>query len=213
MEINQELAQLTLKNIQLIEQSYDVLAKLDEHFISKINEVFEDFHNSIQNKNGWYQQKKNNEVQKYSIWFDWGSKHLSMEEDVSNGYHLISTAIGAGRFKNGEPLQIGIHFGFNRDFFNFKTLEAREFIKEQYEKHNHLKNCGFEFVTDGRERRTIFLPFKFDLDTLVREYPDYETAFEPLLKALELIDENMKTFEEIAAALNTKLKEEYSQEQ
>lgn len=213
--INKELAQFTLKNIQLIEQSYDVLAKLDEHFVEKLNAVFDEWYKKIQNETPeWYRTIKNKSETQESIFFDWNSKYPNKNASLINGHYWLSTVGGLGKYDDDEKLTMGIHFGFNISYFNLKSSSAKEFLKQQFEKYPSLKKQGFEFVIDSYYGRTIFLPFKLDLDTLIQEYPDYDdTALEPFTNALDTVRDNLPVFKEIAAELQQYFKaDKYDQE-
>ena len=117
-------------------------------------------------------------------------------------YSWLSAFTGIAKYDDGETIECGIHFGFNRDYFNFTAKTAKQFMQNQFESHSKLKEVGFQYIVESGEKRTIFLPIQLDLKQLIEEYPDYEDQTLQLLSdALDKIKNHQAVFDGIAKEL------------
>ncbi|MFS6938754.1 MULTISPECIES: hypothetical protein [Neisseria] len=209
-----ELAKLVLKNLDMVEKSYDFLRKIDDDFLEKIDKKFQEWNEKTKSNNNWPRnlgKKKEEEA----IWFDWDMKTGSKKIDTyMKDPSWLSLFTDLVRYDDGEVIQTGIKFGFKAGFFNLDNAGAKKFMQEQFEKYINLHQAGFQYIAYAKDEREIFLPVKLDLEKLIEEYPDYEDALQPFEDALNIVDEHMSIFESIAKDLIEKyFKKEYQQEE
>ena len=139
-----------------------------------------------------------------------GEKYDNKKSNIDIDYSWLSAFTGIAKYDDGETIEWGIHFGFNREYFNFTAKTAKQFMQNQFESHSKLKEVGFQYIVESGEKRTIFLPIQLDLKQLIEEYPDYEDqALQPFSDALDQIKNNQAVFDGIAEELmkHSKLQE------
>ncbi|UOO75992.1 hypothetical protein LVJ85_08015 [Neisseria sp. Dent CA1/247] len=207
----QELAKLVLKNLDMLEKSYELLGKIDDEFYHKIDTKFQEWYKEVKQDTMWpmnLEGKKESEA----IWFTWDVK--TRHKISTHEFKWLSVFTDLGRYEDGEIIESGIRFGFNRNFFTLTAKESKSFMQKQFEKYPELSQANFQYVGAGSEERVIFLPVKLDLERLLEEYPNYTDALLPLDEAFDAVIEHMLIFKAIARDLmEGYLKKEYQQEE
>ena len=207
--VERELGKLVLSNLEILEKSYDFLQQIDVQFYEKIENLFNPWYEDFKKNSRWPKNLGNKKDQE-TIWYYWGEKYNYKNANIANGYSWLSSFTGIAKYEDGETVEVGIHFGFNRDYFDFTTKTAKQFMQDQFENHPELKKVGFQYIVESGEKRTIFLPIQLNLKQLIEEYPDYEDqALQPFSDALDQIKSNQAVFDGIAEKLmeHSKLQE------
>ena len=207
--VERELGKLVLSNLEMLEKSYDFLQQIDVQFYEKIENQFNAWHEDFKKNSGWSKNLGNKKDQD-AIWYCLGEKYDNKKSNIDIDYSWLSAFTGIAKYDDGETIEWGIHFGFNREYFNFTAKTAKQFMQNQFESHSKLKEVGFQYIVESGEKRTIFLPIQLDLKQLIEEYPDYEDqALQPFSDALDQIKNNQAVFDGIAEELmkHSKLQE------
>ena len=140
-----------------------------------------------------------------------GEKYDNKKYNIDIYYSWLSAFTGIAKYDDGETIEYGIHFGFNRDYFNFTAKTAKQFMQDQFANYPELKEVGFQYIVGSSEHRTIFLPIQLNLKHLIEEYPDYEDqALQPLSDALDKIKNHQAVFDDIAKELMQHFKSQES---
>lgn len=207
----QELARLVLKNLDMVEKSWNLLSEIDAEFLEKINKKFEQWYEEVKQNTAWPRSLGNKKDQE-GIWFGLGLKGWFKKIDTyTKDATWVSLFTELVRDEDSEVIQTGIYFGFTRNFFKLNARESKDFMQKQFKKYPELSQANFQYVSEDIK---IFLPVKLNLEKLVEEYPDYADAFLPLEEALDTVTKYMPVFKAIAKDLIVKhLKEEYQQEE
>ena len=207
--VERELGKLVLSNLEMLEKSYGFLVQIDVQFYEKIENQFNAWYEDFKKNSGWH-KKPGNKKNQDAIWYCLGEKYDNKKSNIDIDYSWLSAFTGIAKYDDGETIEWGIHFGFNREYFNFTAKTAKQFMQNQFENHPELKNVGFQYIVESGEKRTIFLPIQLDLKQLIEEYPDYEDqALQPFSDALDQIKNNQAVFDGIAEELmkHSKLQE------
>jgi hypothetical protein len=207
--VERELGKLVLSNLEMLEKSYDFLQQIDVQFYEKIENQFNAWYEDFKKNSGWSKNLGNKKDQD-AIWYCLGEKYDNKKSNIDIDYSWLSAFTGIAKYDDGETIEWGIHFGFNREYFNFTAKTAKQFMQNQFESHSKLKEVGFQYIVESGEKRTIFLPIQLDLKQLIEEYPDYEDqALQPFSDALDQIKNNQAVFDGIAEELmkHSKLQE------
>ena len=199
--VERELGKLVLSNLEMLEKSYDFLQQIDVQFYEKIENQFNTWYEDFKKNSEWPKNLGNKKDQD-AIWYYLGEKYDHKIHNIDNGYRWLSDFTGIAKYEDGETVEVGIHFGFNREYFNFTAKTAKQFMQNQFESHPKLKEVGFQYIVESGEKRTIFLPIQLNLKQLIEEYPDYEDqALQPFSDALDQIKSNQAVFDGIAEEL------------
>lgn len=199
--VERELGKLVLSNLEMLEKSYGFLVQIDAQFYEKIENQFNAWYEDFKKNSGWSKNLGNKKDQDV-IWYCLGEKYDNKKSNIDIDYSWLSAFIGIAKYDDGETIECGIHFGFNRDYFNFTAKTAKQFMQNQFESHSKLKEVGFQYIVESGEKRTIFLPIQLDLKQLIEEYPDYEDQTLQLLSdALDKIKNHQAVFDGIAKEL------------
>ena len=207
--VERELGKLVLSNLEMLEKSYGFLVQIDAQFYEKIENQFNAWYEDFKKNSGWSKNLGNKKDQDV-IWYCLGEKYDNKKSNIDIDYSWLSAFTGIAKYDDGETIECGIHFGFNRDYFNFTAKTAKQFMQNQFESHSKLKEVGFQYIVESGEKRTIFLPIQLDLKQLIEEYPDYEDQTLQLLSdALDKIKNHQAVFDGIAEKLmkHSKLQE------
>lgn len=207
--VERELGKLVLSNLEMLEKSYDFLQQIDVQFYEKIENQFNAWYEDFKKNSGWSKNLGNKKDQD-AIWYCLGEKYDNKKSNIDIDYSWLSAFTGIAKYDDSETIEWGIHFGFNREYFNFTAKTAKQFMQNQFESHSKLKEVGFQYIVESGEKRTIFLPIQLDLKQLIEEYPDYEDqALQPFSDALDQIKNNQAVFDGIAEELmkHSKLQE------
>ncbi|HHX2516253.1 TPA: hypothetical protein ACU8BM_000780 [Neisseria subflava] len=207
--VERELGKLVLSNLEMLEKSYDFLQQIDVQFYEKIENQFNAWYEDFKKNSGWSKNLGNKKDQD-AIWYCLGEKYDNKKSNIDIDYSWLSAFTGIAKYDDGETIEWGIHFGFNREYFNFTAKTAKQFMQNQFESHSKLKEVGFQYIVESGEKRTIFLPIQLNLKQLIEEYPDYEDqALQPFSDALDQIKNNQAVFDGIAEELmkHSKLQE------
>ena len=208
--VERELGELVLSNLEMLEKSYDFLQQIDVQFYEKIENQFNTWYEDFKKNSEWPKNLGNKKDQD-AIWYYLGEKYDHKNHNIDNGYRWLSDFTGIAKYEDGETVEVGIHFGFNRDYFNFTAKTAKQFMQDQFENHPELKEVGFQYIVGSSEHRTIFLPIQLDLKLLIEEYPDYDDqALQPLSDALDQIKNHQAVFDDIAKELMQHFKSQES---
>ena len=208
--IERELGKLVLSNLEMLEKSYDFLQQIDVQFYEKIENQFNAWYEDFKKNSGWSKNLGNKKDQD-AIWYCLGEKYDNKKSNINIDYSWLSAFTGIAKYDDGETIEYGIHFGFNREYFNFTAKTAKQFMQNQFENHPELKEVGFQYIVEPGEKRTIFLPIQLDLKQLIEEYPDYEDqALQPLSDALDKIKNHQAVFDDIAKELMNHFKSQES---
>ena len=199
--VERELGKLVLSNLEMLEKSYDFLQQIDVQFYEKIENQFNAWYEDVKKNSEWPKNLGNKKDQD-AIWYCLGEKYDNKKSNIDIDYSWLSAFTGIAKYDDGETIECGIHFGFNRDYFNFTAKTAKQFMQNQFESHSKLKEVGFQYIVESGEKRTIFLPIQLDLKQLIEEYPDYEDQTLQLLSdALDKIKNHQAVFDGIAKEL------------
>ena len=199
--VERELGKLVLSNLEMLEKSYGFLVQIDAQFYEKIENQFNAWYEDFKKNSGWSKNLGNKKDQDV-IWYCLGEKYDNKKSNIDIDYSWLSAFKGIAKYDDGETIECGIHFGFNRDYFNFTAKTAKQFMQNQFESHSKLKEVGFQYIVESGEKRTIFLPIQLDLKQLIEEYPDYEDQTLQLLSdALDKIKNHQAVFDGIAKEL------------
>ena len=199
--VERELGKLVLSNLEMLEKSYDLLVQIDIQFYEKIENQFNAWYEDFKKNSEWPKNLGNKKDQD-AIWYCFGEKYDNKKYNIDIDYSWLSGFTGIAKYDDGETIECGIHFGFNRYYFNFTAKTAKQFMQDQFENHPELKELGFQYIVESGETRTIFLPIQLNLKHLIEEYPDYEDqALQPFSDALEKIKNNQAVFDDIAEEL------------
>lgn len=199
--VERELGKLVLSNLEMLEKSYGFLVQIDAQFYEKIENQFNAWYEDFKKNSGWSKNLGNKKDQDV-IWYCLGEKYDNKKSNIDIDYSWLSAFTGIAKYDDGETIECGIHFGFNRDYFNFTAKTAKQFMQNQFESHSKLKEVGFQYIVESGEKRTIFLPIQLDLKQLIEEYPDYEDQTLQLLSdALDKIKNHQAVFDGIAKEL------------
>ena len=199
--VERELGKLVLSNLEMLEKSYGFLVQIDAQFYEKIENQFNAWYEDFKKNSGWSKNLGNKKDQDV-IWYCLGEKYDNKKSNIDIDYSWLSACTGIAKYDDGETIECGIHFGFNRDYFNFTAKTAKQFMQNQFESHSKLKEVGFQYIVESGEKRTIFLPIQLDLKQLIEEYPDYEDQTLQLLSdALDKIKNHQAVFDGIAKEL------------
>ena len=199
--VERELGKLVLSNLEMLEKSYDFLQQIDVQFYEKIENQFNAWYEDFKKNSGWSKNLGNKKDQD-AIWYCLGEKYDNKKSNIDIDYSWLSAFTGIAKYDDGETIEWGIHFGFNREYFNFTAKTAKQFMQNQFESHSKLKEVGFQYIVESGEKRTIFLPIQLNLKQLIEEYPDYEDqALQPFSDALDQIKNNQAVFDGIAKEL------------
>ena len=199
--VERELGKLVLSNLEMLEKSYGFLVQIDVQFYEKIENQFNAWYEDFKKNSGWSKNLGNKKDQDV-IWYCLGEKYDNKKSNIDIDYSWLSAFTGIAKYDDGETIECGIHFGFNRDYFNFTAKTAKQFMQNQFESHSKLKEVGFQYIVESGEKRTIFLPIQLDLKQLIEEYPDYEDQTLQLLSdALDKIKNHQAVFDGIAKEL------------
>lgn len=199
--VERELGKLVLSNLEMLEKSYDFLQQIDVQFYEKIENQFNAWYEDFKKNSGWSKNLGNKKDQD-AIWYCLGEKYDNKKSNIDIDYSWLSAFTGIAKYDDGETIECGIHFGFNREYFNFTAKTAKQFMQNQFESHSKLKEVGFQYIVESGEKRTIFLPIQLDLKQLIEEYPDYEDqALQPFSDALDQIKKCQAVFDDIAKEL------------
>ena len=207
--VERELGKLVLSNLEMLEKSYGFLVQIDVQFYEKIENQFNAWYEDFKKNSGWHKKpgnKKNQDAIRYCL----GEKYDNKKSNIDIDYSWLSACTGIAKYDDGETIEYGIHFGFNRDYFNFTAKTAKQFMQDQFANYPELKEVGFQYIVGSSEHRTIFLPIQLDLKLLIEEYPDYkDQALQPLSDALDKIKNHQAVFDGIAEKLmkHSKLQE------
>lgn len=207
--VERELGKLVLSNLEMLEKSYGFLVQIDVQFYEKIENQFNAWYEDFKKNSGWH-KKPGNKKNQDAIWYCLGEKYDNKKSNIDIDYSWLSACTGIAKYDDGETIEYGIHFGFNRDYFNFTAKTAKQFMQDQFANYPELKEVGFQYIVGSSEHRTIFLPIQLDLKLLIEEYPDYEDqALQPLSDALDKIKNHQAVFDGIAEKLmkHSKLQE------
>lgn len=208
--VERELGKLVLSNLEMLEKSYDFLQQIDVQFYEKIENQFNAWYEDFKKNSGWSKNLGNKKDQD-TIWYCLGEKYDNKKSNINIDYSWLSAFTGIAKYDDGETIEYGIHFGFNREYFNFTAKTAKQFMQNQFENHPELKEVGFQYIVEPGEKRTIFLPIQLDLKQLIEEYPDYEDqALQPLSDALDKIKNHQAVFDDIAKELMNHFKSQES---
>nr|WP_311459521.1 hypothetical protein [uncultured Neisseria sp.] len=208
--VERELGKLVLSNLEMLEKSYDFLQQIDVQFYEKIENQFNAWYEDFKKNSGWSKNLGNKKDQD-AIWYCLGEKYDNKKSNINIDYSWLSAFTGIAKYDDGETIEYGIHFGFNREYFNFTAKTAKQFMQNQFENHPELKEVGFQYIVEPGEKRTIFLPIQLDLKQLIEEYPDYEDqALQPLSDALDKIKNHQAVFDDIAKELMNHFKSQES---
>lgn len=156
-DVEKELGKLVLSNLEMLEKSYDFLAKMDELFCEKIESKFKFWDENFK-KNSWWPKSLGKKQDEEAIWFTWGKKYDYKKYNIDTGYYLLSDFTGLAKYKDGESAEVGVYFGFTQRYFNLTDKTAKQFMQEQFENHPELKKAGFQYVGESREECKIFSP-------------------------------------------------------
>lgn len=207
--VERELGELVLSNLEMLEKSYDFLQQIDVQFYEQIENQFNTWYEDFKKNSEWPKNLGNKKDQD-AIWYDLGAKYDYKNSNIDIDYSWLSSFTGIAKYEDGETVEVGIHFGFNREYFNFTAKTAKQFMQNQFKNHPKLKEVGFQYIVESGEKRTIFLPIQLNLKQLIEEYPDYEDqALQPFSDALDQIKSNQAVFDGIAEELmkHSKLQE------
>ena len=207
--VERELGKLVLSNLEMLEKSYGFLVQIDVQFYEKIENQFNAQYEDFKKNSGWH-KKPGNKKNQDAIWYCLGEKYDNKKSNIDIDYSWLSACTGIAKYDDGETIEYGIHFGFNRDYFNFTAKTAKQFMQDQFANYPELKEVGFQYIVGSSEHRTIFLPIQLDLKLLIEEYPDYkDQALQPLSDALDKIKNHQAVFDGIAEKLmkHSKLQE------
>ena len=207
--VERELGKLVLSNLEMLEKSYGFLVQIDVQFYEKIENQFNAWYEDFKKNSGWH-KKPGNKKNQDAIWYCLGEKYDNKKSNIDIDYSWLSACTGIAKYDDGETIEYGIHFGFNRDYFNFTAKTAKQFMQDQFANYPELKEVGFQYIVGSSEHRTIFLPIQLDLKLLIEEYPDYkDQALQPLSDALDKIKNHQAVFDGIAEKLmkHSKLQE------
>ena len=207
--VERELGKLVLSNLEMLEKSYGFLVQIDVQFYEKIENQFNAWYEDFKKNSGWH-KKTGNKKNQDAIWYCLGEKYDNKKSNIDIDYSWLSACTGIAKYDDGETIEYGIHFGFNRDYFNFTAKTAKQFMQDQFANYPELKEVGFQYIVGSSEHRTIFLPIQLDLKLLIEEYPDYkDQALQPLSDALDKIKNHQAVFDGIAEKLmkHSKLQE------
>lgn len=207
--VERELGKLVLSNLEMLEKSYGFLVQIDVQFYEKIENQFNAWYEDFKKNSGWH-KKPGNKKNQDAIWYCLGEKYDNKKSNIDIDYSWLSACTGIAKYDDGETIEYGIHFGFNRDYFNFTAKTAKQFMQDQFANYPELKEVGFQYIVGSSEHRTIFLPIQLDLKLLIEEYPDYkDQALQPLSDALNKIKNHQAVFDGIAEKLmkHSKLQE------
>ena len=208
--VERELGKLVLSNLEMLEKSYGFLVQIDAQFYEKIENQFNAWYEDFKKNSGWSKNLGNKKDQDV-IWYCLGEKYDNKKSNIDIDYSWLSAFTGIAKYDNGETIECGIHFGFNRDYFNFTAKTAKQFMQNQFESHSKLKEVGFQYIVESGEKRTIFLPIQLDLKQLIEEYPDYEDQTLQLLSdALDKIKNHQAVFDDITKELMQHFKSQES---
>ena len=208
--VERELGKLVLSNLEMLEKSYDFLQKIDVQFYEKIENQFNAWYEDFKKNSEWPKNLGNKKDQD-AIWYCFGEKYDNKRYNIDINYSWLSAFAGIAKYDDGETIECGIHFGFNRYYFNFTAKTAKQFMQDQFENHPELKEVGFQYIVESGETRTIFLPIKLDLKHLIEEYPDYkDQVLQPLSDALDKIKNHQAVFDDIAKELMKHFKSQES---
>ena len=207
--VERELGKLVLSNLEMLEKSYGFLVQIDVQFYEKIENQFNAWYEDFKKNSGWH-KKPGNKKNQDAIWYCLGEKYDNKKSNIDIDYSWLSACTGIAKYDDGETIEYGIHFGFNRGYFNFTAKTAKQFMQDQFANYPELKEVGFQYIVGSSEHRTIFLPIQLDLKLLIEEYPDYkDQALQPLSDALDKIKNHQAVFDGIAEKLmkHSKLQE------
>lgn len=207
--VERELGKLVLSNLEMLEKSYGFLVQIDVQFYEKIENQFNAWYEDFKKNSGWH-KKPGNKKNQDAIWYCLSEKYDNKKSNIDIDYSWLSACTGIAKYDDGETIEYGIHFGFNRDYFNFTAKTAKQFMQDQFANYPELKEVGFQYIVGSSEHRTIFLPIQLDLKLLIEEYPDYkDQALQPLSDALDKIKNHQAVFDGIAEKLmkHSKLQE------
>ena len=207
--VERELGKLVLSNLEMLEKSYGFLVQIDVQFYEKIENQFNAWYEDFKKNSGWH-KKPGNKKNQDAIWYCLGEKYDNKKSNIDIDYSWLSAFTGIAKYDDGETIEYGIHFGFNRGYFNFTAKTAKQFMQDQFANYPELKEVGFQYIVGSSEHRTIFLPIQLDLKLLIEEYPDYEDqTLQPLSDALDKIKNHQAVFDDIAKELmeHSKLQE------
>lgn len=208
--VERELGKLVLSNLEMLEKSYDFLQQIDAQFYEKIENQFNAWYEDFKKNSEWPKNLGNKKDQD-AIWYCLGEKYDYKNSNIDIGYSWLSSFTDIAKYDNGDNIEVGIHFGFNREYFNFTAKTAKQFMQNQFENHPELKEVGFQYIVEPGEKHTIFLPIQLDLKQLIEEYPDYEDqALQPLSDALDKIKNHQAVFDDIAKELMKHFKSQES---
>lgn len=208
--VERELGKLVLSNLEMLEKSYGFLVQIDAQFYEKIENQFNAWYEDFKKNSGWSKNLGNKKDQDV-IWYCLGEKYDNKKSNIDIDYSWLSAFTGIAKYDDGETIECGIHFGFNRDYFNFTAKTAKQFMQNQFESHSKLKEVGFQYIVESGEKRTIFLPIQLDLKQLIEEYPDYEDQTLQLLSdALDKIKNHQAVFDDITKELMQHFKSQES---
>ena len=208
--VERELGKLVLSNLEMLEKSYGFLVQIDVQFYEKIENQFNAWYEDFKKNSGWH-KKPGNKKNQDAIWYCLGEKYDNKKSNIDIDYSWLSACTGIAKYDDGETIEYGIHFGFNRDYFNFTAKTAKQFMQDQFANYPELKEVGFQYIVGSSEHRTIFLPIQLDLKLLIEEYPDYkDQALQPLSDALDKIKNHQAVFDDIAKELMQHFKSQES---
>jgi hypothetical protein len=208
--VERELGKLVLSNLEMLEKSYDFLQQIDVQFYEKIENQFNAWYENFKKNSEWPKNLGNKKDQD-AIWYCLGEKYDNKKSNIDIDYSWLSAFTGIAKYDDGETIECGIHFGFNRDYFNFTAKTAKQFMQDQFANYPELKEVGFQYIVGSSEHRTIFLPIQLDLKLLIEEYPDYEDqALQLLSDALDKIKNHQAVFDDIAKELMQHFKSQES---
>lgn len=208
--VERELGKLVLSNLEMLEKSYGFLVQIDAQFYEKIENQFNAWYEDFKKNSGWSKNLGNKKDQDV-IWYCLGEKYDNKKSNIDIDYSWLSAFTGIAKYDDSETIECGIHFGFNRDYFNFTAKTAKQFMQNQFESHSKLKEVGFQYIVESGEKRTIFLPIQLDLKQLIEEYPDYEDQTLQLLSdALDKIKNHQAVFDDITKELMQHFKSQES---
>lgn len=201
MSIKNQLTALTIRNLDVVQNSVKIMESVDEKFLSSVYRkfpryikwVFPDWENEL---------KDLADAREYRFWpCNW---HGAVEgKDIYYAYFNLELINDPGLwwlscFSGIAEGEIGLVFRVNPGHCGMESNQMYGELEEFYQA-NEVPLKEDNFLYDGEK---IYQPFKLDLNAVADAWPNLgETAFQPFMAALENIKSVFNLFDRFVAGV------------
>ncbi|WP_129351726.1 hypothetical protein [Solidesulfovibrio carbinolicus] len=199
MAYSDELCKLVIANIEIIEEAPSVVLDVDATILNAINERIRDRIDALDGWDGVYSLGNENEdgktVFRAPQWplddagacLAWYELWLTSETE-----YWTTPAIGA------KSSRLCFRFNSEKEFHGKNKKAIKAYYKVALFDNQELSKAGVIVLEDG----TLAIPFNFDPNKVVEEYPDLDDCLKPLDDAFDKLIQVHPVFDKLVKELN-----------